>query len=78
MLASDAHFITGHEQTLLKQICYFHFFGVSLASKESITFQKLLEMTKLTLYKPVSSKRRTKGQELCFQDLASWGRSLNA
>lgn len=34
-VASVVHFITGHEQPQLNGVCYFHFFGVLLASKES-------------------------------------------
>ena len=30
-----AHFISGHEQTHFNRVCFFHFFGVVLASKES-------------------------------------------
>ena len=33
--AGVARFITGHEETQLKRFCYFHFFGVILASKGS-------------------------------------------
>ena len=31
-----AHFSTSHEQTQLNRVCYFHFFGVFLASKGPI------------------------------------------
>ena len=31
--ASVANFITGHEQTQLNRVCYFHFFGEFLNSK---------------------------------------------
>ena len=34
-VASVAHFITCYDQPQLNQVCYFHFFGVSLASKGS-------------------------------------------
>ena len=38
--AGVAHFITGHEQTHLNRVSYFHFFGVLLAFKGS-TIQNL-------------------------------------
>ena len=34
-VASVAHFSTGHEQTQYNRVCYFHLFGVSLASMGS-------------------------------------------
>ena len=34
-MASVVHFITSPEQTQLNRVCYFHFFGVLLASKGS-------------------------------------------
>ena len=34
-LAIVAYFITGHEQTQMNQVCYFCFFSMFLASKES-------------------------------------------
>ena len=34
-VASVAYFITGHEQTQCNRVCYFHFFGIFLASKRS-------------------------------------------
>ena len=32
-VSGDSHFITGHEQTQLNQVCYFHIVVVFLASK---------------------------------------------
>ena len=34
-VASVASLITGHEQTQLNRVCYFHFFGMVNASKGS-------------------------------------------
>ena len=34
-VAGVAHYITGHEQTQLNRVCYFHFFDVVIASKGS-------------------------------------------
>ena len=34
-MAIVAYFITGHEETQMNQVCYFRFFSVFLASKES-------------------------------------------
>ena len=35
VMISVAYFNTGNEQTQINQVCYFHFFGVFLASKGS-------------------------------------------
>ena len=34
-VAGVAYFITGHKQTHLHKVCYFHFFAIFLASKGS-------------------------------------------
>ena len=48
VMASVAHFITGHEQTRLNRVCYFRFFRYSLLPKDP-TFQNLFHCIQLFL-----------------------------